>query len=399
MMTLLARIDDILRRRQAVQSRPSASACCWMVGCIAAFGMIYGAVMGAFGGVCGDRLWQVVYSAVKVPLLLLGTSLIAWPSFFVLNTLVGLRHDFARATTALMAAQAGLAVVLASLAPLTLVWYASSGDYGGALRFNGMMFAVACLAGQWLLRDHYRLLIAARRQAPVDVLDVAGDLRVRRHSNGLGLAAVRRRSRLARPVLPARQMGECVSCRRTADLRHGDAMMQTGEMPPTRWTAMGRLRSLARLLRWFSLDVRIIRRTIAKGMMPKTPNEQSMSCQKSGMPRIGPQINASGITRTQAIMPNFDDPYVADRISQRPEEGDGNDNVGERQPVGAVGEKWIVAAGGFNTVANVRQPVGQARKRGSDGGAIAEPGCQQPHFPKERKGRESAQKKSDNEEA
>ena len=49
---------------------------------------------------------------------------------------------------------------------------------------------------------------------------------------------------------------------------------------------------------------RIIRRTIASGIRPKTPNEQSMSCQKKGMPRIGPQINANGITIRQAIMPN-----------------------------------------------------------------------------------------------
>lgn len=159
MTTLLTQIDDILRSRQAVQSRPARSALLWMVGCIVAFGMVYGAVMGAFGGISNERLWQVVYSALKVPLLLLGTSLIAWPSFFVFNTLVGLRRDFARATTALIAAQAGLAIVLASLAPLTVVWYASSGNYADAVRFNGMMFATACCAGQWLLRDHYRLLI------------------------------------------------------------------------------------------------------------------------------------------------------------------------------------------------------------------------------------------------
>jgi hypothetical protein len=121
--------------------------------------MAYGAVMGTFGGFGGERLWQIVYSAVKAPLLLLGTSFIAWPSFFVLNTLVGLRQDFGRATIALMAAQAGLAVVLFSLAPFTIVWYVSSGHYPAAIIFNGIMFAIACFAGQWLLRDHYRLLI------------------------------------------------------------------------------------------------------------------------------------------------------------------------------------------------------------------------------------------------
>ena len=159
MNTFLSQIDDILRDRRTVQSRSAGAALLWMVGCIAAFGLTYGAVMGAFGGIWGERLWQAVYSAIKVPLLLLGTSLLACPSFFVLNTLAGLRRDFLRATTALMAAQAGVAIVLASLAPLTIVWYASSNDYAAAVCFNGAMFAVACFAGQWLLRDHYRLLV------------------------------------------------------------------------------------------------------------------------------------------------------------------------------------------------------------------------------------------------
>lgn len=160
MTALLTQIDDLLRRRDAVQSRPAGAALWSMTACIVIFGMTYGAIMGSFSGIGGENIWRAAYSSLKVPLLLLGTSLIAWPSFFVLNTLVGLRQDFARATTALMAAQAGLAIVLASLAPFTILWYASSSNYGDALRFNGGMFAIACFAGQWLLRDHYRLLIA-----------------------------------------------------------------------------------------------------------------------------------------------------------------------------------------------------------------------------------------------
>jgi hypothetical protein len=164
MYSIWAQIDDILRCRREVQMRPAASALLWMVGCIAVFGMIYGAVMGAFGGVLHGRMWQVVYAALKVPLLLLGTTLIAWPSFFVFNTLVGLRHDFGRATRAILGAQAGLAVALASFAPLTIVWYATSGDYGNALLFNGAMFAAACFAGQWLLGGHYRMLVESDRR-------------------------------------------------------------------------------------------------------------------------------------------------------------------------------------------------------------------------------------------
>ena len=59
--------------------------------------------MGAFGG----RAWQAAYSAVKVPLLLLATLGLSLPSFFVLNTLLGVRADFAAALRAIVASQAG----------------------------------------------------------------------------------------------------------------------------------------------------------------------------------------------------------------------------------------------------------------------------------------------------
>jgi hypothetical protein len=96
---------------------------------------------------------------VKVPLLLVATSLIALPNFFVLNTLFGLRRDFAESIRALAATQAGLAVILASMAPFTTVWYATSADYAAALRFNALMFAVASFGAQYLLRGYYQPLI------------------------------------------------------------------------------------------------------------------------------------------------------------------------------------------------------------------------------------------------
>ena len=123
------------------------------------FGILYGTAMGTFGGVRGDRLLQVVYSGVKVPLLLFATFAIGLPSFFVVNTLFGLRRDFNQAIRALVATQAGLAIILASLAPLTLLWYASSSDYPSAILFNGVAFGVASITAQGLLRAYYRPLI------------------------------------------------------------------------------------------------------------------------------------------------------------------------------------------------------------------------------------------------
>ena len=46
-------------------------------------------------------MWQVVYSAVKVPFLLFATFGLSLPSFLVINTLLGLRADFARVVRAL----------------------------------------------------------------------------------------------------------------------------------------------------------------------------------------------------------------------------------------------------------------------------------------------------------
>jgi hypothetical protein len=132
-----------------------------LVGCLLAFALEYGAIMGTFRGLTGQDQWlrQVVYSAMKVPLLLGASFALSLPSFFVLSTLLGLRRDFAESVRAIVAAQAGLAIVLAAFGPLTLLWYASSTDYNAALLFNGLMFAAASLAAQHLLRGYYRPLI------------------------------------------------------------------------------------------------------------------------------------------------------------------------------------------------------------------------------------------------
>jgi cytochrome bd-type quinol oxidase subunit 2 len=131
---------------------------------VAAGGAVYGGVMGAFGGFAADRLPQIVFSAIKVPLLLAATTALALPSFFVLNTLLGLRDDFPEAARAVAVTQAAVAVVLAAVAPYTALWYASTTDYHEALVFNALMFAVASTAAQWVLRRRYARLVARNRR-------------------------------------------------------------------------------------------------------------------------------------------------------------------------------------------------------------------------------------------
>jgi len=148
LVALFRQADDVLRRGSSLaraQHRGWASSLGNSVLLILAFGMFYGGLMGTYGGVGGERIWQVVYSGVKVPLLLLATFVLSLPSFFVLNTLLGLRGDFARVVASLLATQAGLTVILASLAPVTAFWYVSGSGYQQAILFNGLMFALASI--------------------------------------------------------------------------------------------------------------------------------------------------------------------------------------------------------------------------------------------------------------
>ena len=154
---VLVNADNVLRRRRTTQadSRTILS----LIGLVVTFGTLYGAAMGSFGGLRGDGALQIIYSGFKVPFLLLATFALSLPSFYVVNSLMGLRRDFAEAIRALVATQAGLSVILAALAPFTLFWYASVDKYSDAVLFNAMMFAISSVSAQWILRDYYQPLI------------------------------------------------------------------------------------------------------------------------------------------------------------------------------------------------------------------------------------------------
>ncbi len=161
----LLRADDVLRhRRWAADHQRPWSTLGTLAAIVVAFGMSYGAVMGSYGGLSPDRLPQMAYSAAKVPLLLCATFGLSLPSFYVLNMLMGLGHDFRAAVRALAATQAGVTMILASLSPYTVLWYLSVNSYPSAVLFNAVMFGVASLAGQMLLRQYYRPLIQRNRK-------------------------------------------------------------------------------------------------------------------------------------------------------------------------------------------------------------------------------------------
>ena len=115
--------------------------------------------MGSFGGFGSVGRMQMLFAAMKVPLLLGVSFSLTVPGFFMLHTLLGLRADFRFALRAAATAQAGVAVMLAALSPFVLLFYASCTNYAWAILFNGGMFAIATTTGQVLLRRFYNRLI------------------------------------------------------------------------------------------------------------------------------------------------------------------------------------------------------------------------------------------------
>jgi hypothetical protein len=118
-------------------------------------GAAYGAVLGSFG----LRPAQALYSAVKVPALVVIASAVCLPNFYVVNSVLGLRGDFAAAFRGILSAQATLAVALAGLSPMVGFFYLATDNYHVAKLINGAAWGVALLAAQMTLARHYRPLV------------------------------------------------------------------------------------------------------------------------------------------------------------------------------------------------------------------------------------------------
>lgn len=153
-------LDDFLRGRGIFSPEaPLYGRLKWLFILLLTSGVLYGVVMGTFSGLTTGRFHQLIYSGAKVPLLLIVTFLLCLPSFFVINTVAGLRDDFSQVLRAVVATQSGVTVVLACLAPFTAFFYLSCSDYRLALLFNGFMFFIATVSSQIIVRRYYNPLI------------------------------------------------------------------------------------------------------------------------------------------------------------------------------------------------------------------------------------------------
>ncbi len=122
-------------------------------------GALQGAAMGSYALLNGGSAAFIVFSALKVPLFLGLAAALMLPALYVLYALFGLGEQFKTALRALMGGQAAFALILASLCPFTLVFYLSGASYRGALGFNVLLFALAAIAAQGVIRSRFAALL------------------------------------------------------------------------------------------------------------------------------------------------------------------------------------------------------------------------------------------------
>lgn len=127
-------------------------------------GVLFGAAMGSYDLSSAERLKMPVYAGVKTPLLVLATTAICLPGYFVLGSVLGLRKDFSAAFGAILAGQAAQMMALASLGPVLLFVYVSGVLHTQALMASALMFTVATGMGYLVLWKRYRPLLAQTRR-------------------------------------------------------------------------------------------------------------------------------------------------------------------------------------------------------------------------------------------
>ena len=131
---------------------------------VLAFGGLYGAIIGIFGG--GQ---QVLFAAAKVPLILLGTSLLCLPTFYVFNSILGSRLSLGQTTALVFLLAAAAAILLMGFAPIAWFFTVSAGGPVFMSFFHIAVFAVGLLFGvSWLnaSRRYLRRLAGGQASAP-----------------------------------------------------------------------------------------------------------------------------------------------------------------------------------------------------------------------------------------
>ena len=172
MMTIVREADrllrgQLLRREDLLQGRIPASA-----SLLAAIGLAGGAVYGAAMGLFGlmrplNPTWkQVAADAAKVPLLFLLTLAVALPSLYAFSALADSRLRFLDTLKLALVAVAINLVLLASFAPVTAFFTASTTSYAFMVLLNVALFALSGAVALGVLAKSVRAIYPPREPPP-----------------------------------------------------------------------------------------------------------------------------------------------------------------------------------------------------------------------------------------
>lgn len=184
-LAVLSTLDPLLRGQytspDALESGAEPPPLARILRVALVLGALYGASMGLYALTTksgGDGWLQALASAVKVPLLVLATVAVTFPSLYAVSALARSRLDMAATLRLVLLACAIHLVLLASLAPIVAFFTLSTTSYGFMRLLNAAFFAAAGVVGLRMLLTSLRPLLTdpeeaspAPPQVDVSVLD------------------------------------------------------------------------------------------------------------------------------------------------------------------------------------------------------------------------------------
>jgi len=104
---------------------------------------VYGAIMGLYAGGL-----QILYDAIKIPILLLISLYITVPSFYVLTSLLGGRRSLSQVVVLLLSGLTAMSTILLALIPVNLFFFLTTANatystYAFLVLLNVLIFALA----------------------------------------------------------------------------------------------------------------------------------------------------------------------------------------------------------------------------------------------------------------
>ncbi|MFC2173744.1 actin-binding WH2 domain-containing protein [Acidobacteriota bacterium] len=116
----------------------------------ATMGALFAALYGLCCGFYAAHL-QILFAAIKVPLLLFGTMAICLPTLYTFNLLLGSKLSFKQTLAVLLMSNYLLCLVLVSFAPILLFFILSTSSKSFAILLNVAIFTISGLFGVSLL--------------------------------------------------------------------------------------------------------------------------------------------------------------------------------------------------------------------------------------------------------